>query len=109
MADTYSKLLGLSDTHTPPSDSGKAKPAQKPLSQEEKVPFRANQQTSKEVKKHIPHVMLTQTTKNTHSLVSTTPSIDKTLDTSLLNTKEKTKYGTYLTDESIEKIRIWAI
>jgi hypothetical protein len=30
-------------------------------------------------------------------------------DTSLLTTKEKTKYGTYLTDESIEKIRIRAI
>ena len=30
-------------------------------------------------------------------------------DTSLLSTKEKTKYGTYLTDDSIEKIRIRAI
>ena len=43
MADTYSKLLGLSEIHTPPSDSGKAKPAQKPLSQEKNVPLRANQ------------------------------------------------------------------
>jgi hypothetical protein len=34
---------------------------------------------------------------------------EKTLDTSLLTTKEKTKYGTYLTDESIEKISIRAI
>jgi hypothetical protein len=109
MADTYSKLLGLSDTHTPPSDSGKAKPAQKPLYQEKKVHLRANQQTSKEVKKQIPQVTLTQTTENTHSPVSTTASVDKNLDTSLLTTKEKTKYGTYLTDESIEKIRICAI
>jgi hypothetical protein len=30
-------------------------------------------------------------------------------DTSLLTTKEKTKYGTYLTDESIQKIAIRAI
>ena len=35
--------------------------------------------------------------------------LEKTLDTSLLTTKEKTKYGTYLTDESIEKISIRAI
>jgi hypothetical protein len=33
----------------------------------------------------------------------------KTLDSSLLTTKEKTKYGTYLTTESIEKISIRAI
>jgi hypothetical protein len=109
MADTYSKLLGLSDTHTPPSESGKAKLAQKPLSQERKVPLQANQQTSKEVKKKIPQVTLTQTNENTRSPVSTTPRIDKNLDTSLLKTKAKTKYGTYLTDESIEKIRICAI
>jgi hypothetical protein len=34
---------------------------------------------------------------------------EQTLDTSFLTTKEKTKYGTYLTDESIEKISIRAI
>ena len=109
MADTYSKLLGLSETHTPPSDSGKAKPAQKPLSQEKKVPLRTNQQTSKPVKKQIPHVTLTRNNENTRFPVSTPPRIEKNLDTSLLNTKEKTKYGTYLTEGSIEKIRICAI
>jgi hypothetical protein len=108
MADTYSKLLGLSDTYSPPSESGNAKLAQKPISQERKVPLQANQQTSKKVKKQIPQVTLSQTNENTHTPVST-PRIDKNLDTSLLNTKEKTKYGTYLADESIEKIRICAI
>ena len=37
------------------------------------------------------------------------PPQETPLDTSLLTTKEKTKYGTYLTDESIEKIGIRAI
>ena len=35
--------------------------------------------------------------------------IQANIDTSLLTTKEKTKYGTYITDETIEKIRIRAI
>jgi hypothetical protein len=37
------------------------------------------------------------------------PNPAKKHDTSLLTTKEKTKYGTYLTDESIQKIQIRAI
>ena len=46
-----------------------------------------------------------QTSKN----VSPISRPDQTDDTSFLTTKEKTKYGTYLTDESIQKIRIRAI
>jgi hypothetical protein len=48
---------------------------------------------------------------DTETRVSPSPSLpsEKTSDTSLLTTKEKTKYGTYLTDESIEKISIRAI
>ena len=69
MADTYSKLLGLSDTYSPPSESGNAKLAQKPISQERKVPLQANQQTSKKVKKQIPQVALSQTNENTHSCI----------------------------------------
>jgi hypothetical protein len=41
--------------------------------------------------------------------VSPAPSPTKKISTSLLTTKDKTKYGTYLTDESIQKIRIYAI
>ena len=41
--------------------------------------------------------------------VSPTPHPEYSGDTSLLTTKEKTKYGTYLTDESIQKIQIRAI
>jgi hypothetical protein len=37
------------------------------------------------------------------------PRPETPLDTTLLTSKEKTKYGTYLTDESIEKINIRAI
>jgi hypothetical protein len=41
---------------------------------------------------------------------TTPPQPDKQgQDTSLLTSKEKTKYGTYLTDESIAKINIRAI
>ena len=46
-----------------------------------------------------------QTNKNDSPL--SRPSVAE--DTSLLTTKEKTKYGTYLTDESIQKIQIHAI
>ena len=41
--------------------------------------------------------------------VSPAPSPTKKIGTSLLTTKEKTKYGTYLTVESIQQIRIHAI
>ena len=109
MVDTYSKLLGLSDSPPPPSDAGKAKPVQKPSSSKKKVPLRANQQTSKEVKKQIPHTANTQMNKNTHAPLFSTPDVAKNFDTSLLTTKEKTKYGTYLTDETIAKIGIRAI
>src|SRR5918999_4480318 len=109
MADTYSKLLGLSDAPTPPSDSGKAKPAEVAKPHVKKTSVLANQQTSKPAKKQSrqesPRHMDTETR------VSPSPSrpSEKTSDTSLLTTKEKKKYGTYLTDESIEKISIRAI
>src|SRR5687767_1754538 len=101
MADTYSKLLGLSETNPPAVESGKAPPAQAPKQNAKKTSKPANQQTSKEgVKTSI---------QGANSPVSPTSRPDQTDDTSALTTKEKTKYGTYLTDESIQKIRIRAI
>ena len=61
----------------------------------------ANQQTSNEGIK--------VTTQEAKTPVSPTPRPAQASDTSSLTTKEKTKYGTYLTDESIQKIRIRAI
>jgi hypothetical protein len=101
MADTYSKLLGLSETHTPASEPRKPQPAQTPREREKKTHKPANQQTSKEGIK--------LTSQEPNAPVSPTRRPEKTSDTSLLTTKEKTKYGTYLTDESIQKIRIRAI
>ena len=101
MADMYSKLLGLSETNPPDIESGKAQPAQLPKQKVKKTSKPANQQTSK--KEGNP------TTQETTLPVSPTPHPEYSGDTSLLTTKEKTKYGTYLTDDSIQKIRICAI
>ena len=101
MADMYSKLLGLSETNPPAVESGKAQPAQTPQLKTKKTSKPANQQTSKEGDK--------PSTQEANSPVSLTPRLDQTDDTSSLTTKEKTKYGTYLTNESIQKIRIRAI
>jgi hypothetical protein len=109
MVDTYSKLLGLSDALPPPSDFGKAKPRQKAFAHKKKVPVRANQQTSKPAKKQMPQAAHTPTNTNTRAPLSPTPDSDTNFDTTLLTTKEKTKYGTYLTDESIQKIGMRAI
>ena len=67
---------------------------------ERKTSKLANQQTSKEGNQ----------AKNQPANAPDSPSRNSTLsqDTTLLSTKEKTKYGTYLTDESIQKIRIRA-
>ncbi len=102
-------MLGLSDAPTPPADSGKAKLLQKAFAHKKKVPLRANQQTSKRAKKHMPQAVHTPTNTNTRSPLSPTPDVDTNFDTTLLTTKEKTKYGTYLTDESIQKIGMRAI
>lgn len=109
MADTYSKLLGLSDAQTPPSDAGKARPVQTPARKEKKPPLLANQQTTKDVRKHAPQQAPQPRGQEISPPVSPASRSEQTLDTSLLTTKEKTKYGTYLTDESIEKISIRAI
>ena len=101
MADTYSKLLGLSETNPPGVESGQAQSAQAPKQKAKKTSKPANQQTSKKVSD--------PTTQRANSPLSPIARPDQTVDTSLLTTKEKTKYGTYLTDESIEKIRIRAI
>jgi hypothetical protein len=103
MADTYARLLGLSDD-TPLPDSGKTKHEHDvPVTTEKKAGLLANQQTSKEAKQ--------QTSKEANKKPS--PPVASTrhsqVDTSLLTTKEKTKYGTYLTDDVIAKIRIRAI
>ena len=61
----------------------------------------ANQQTSKKESKSENQEVILPPSPTTYS--------DQIGDTSSLTTKEKTKYGTYLTDESIQKIRIRAI
>ena len=101
MADTYSKLLGLSETNPPAVDSGKAQPAQTPQLKTKKTSKLANQQTSKKESKSETQEVILPLSPTTHP--------DQMGDTSSLTTKEKTKYGTYLTDESIQKIRIRAI
>jgi hypothetical protein len=100
MADTYSKLLGLSETNAPSTASGKSQPAQTPNQKERKTSKLANQQTSKEGNK-----AMNQPTNAPDSPIRNSALSQ---DTSFLSTKEKTKYGTYLTDESIQKIRIRA-
>jgi hypothetical protein len=109
MADTYAKLLGLSETQTPPSNAGKAKPVQTPILKEKKPPLLANQHTPKAVSQHPPQKAPQPTGQEISPPVSPPSRSEQTLDTSLLTTKEKTKYGTYLTDESIDKISIRAI
>ena len=101
MADTYSKLLGLSETNPPAIESRKAQPAQTPRQKAKQTSKPANQQTSKKEVK--------VTTQEASTPVSPTPRPAQASDTSSLTTKEKTKYGTYLTDESIQKIRIRAV
>ena len=100
MADTYSKLLGLSETNPPAVESGKAQPAPPPKQKAKKTSKLANQQTSKEAVKATPQEAKTP--------VSPTPRPAHASDTASLTTKEKRKYGTYLTSESIQKIRIRA-
>jgi hypothetical protein len=101
MADTYSKLLGLSETNPPAVESEKAQPAQPPRQKAKKTNKLANQQTSKETVKATP--------QEVNKPVSPTPRPEHSGDPSLLTSKEKTKYGTYLTDDSIQKIKFRAI
>src|SRR5688572_30472928 len=101
MADTYSKLLGLSETNPPAVESGKAQPAQPPRQKAKKTNKLANQQTSKETVKATPQEI--------NKPVSPTPRPEHSGAPSLLTSKEKTKYGTYLTDDSIQKIKFRAI
>lgn len=101
----YDALTQLEET-TEKQAASQATPSPKPV--KKKASLLANQQTSKTFKS--PTLQLTNTpTDQERSQVSPSPILEKTLDTSLLTTKEKTKYGTYLTDESIEKISICAI
>ena len=101
MADTYSKLLGLSETNPPAVESEKAQPAQPPRQKAKKTNKLANQPTSKETVKATP--------QEVNKPVSPTPRPEHSGDPSLLTSKEKTKYGTYLTDDSIQKIKFRAI
>ena len=83
------------------TNASNGKIRQAPKQNAKKTSKPANQQASKEgVKTSI---------QGANSPVSPTSRPDQTDDTSALTTKEKTKYGTYLTDESIQKIRIRAI
>jgi hypothetical protein len=109
MADTYSKLLGLSETQPPSSDSGKTKSIQARTQSEKKANLLANQQTSTSGNKKTSQPASLQTGKDIRPPISPPFRPEQPHDTTLLTTKEKTKYGTYLTDESIEKVRIRAI
>src|SRR5689334_5453352 len=77
--------------------------------QEEKTDLLANQQTSKPVKKQQARKTPEKIGKAIKNPESPTTKLEKASNSSLLSTKEKTKYGTYLTDESIQKISIRAI
>jgi len=77
--------------------------------QKEKTDLLANQQTSKLVKKQEPKKSPEKKNKAINISESPTPKPENKSNSSLLSTKEKTKYGTYLTDESIQKISIRAI
>src|SRR5918992_3831553 len=101
MADTYSKLLGLSETTPPAVESGRPQLAQAPKQKAKKTSKPANQQTSKKVSD--------PTTQRTNSPLSPIARPDQTVDTSFHTSKEKSKYGTYLTDESIQKIKLRTI
>jgi hypothetical protein len=76
---------------------------------EKKASLLTNQQTSKLVSTQPPQEIVKPTGKYKISPESTPQNPEEVLDSSLLTTKEKTKYGTYLTAESIEKISIRAI
>jgi hypothetical protein len=73
-----------------------------------KTDLLANQQTTKNVSQRTPQAPQ-PTGQAISSPVSPSSRLEHTHDTSFLTTKEKTKYGTYLTDESIDKISIRAI
>jgi hypothetical protein len=108
MTDTYAKLLGLSGSSTPPTGAGQVEPTQSPTHPEKKTGVLAKKQTSKPVKKP-PFTNVTRhASQAVPSPLSPLRQSPAPLDTSLLTTKEKTKYGTYLTDESIQKLRIRA-
>ena len=109
MADMYSKLLGLSGEPTPPTPPAKEKPARTPEPSEKQTRVQADQHTSPPAKPQR-HREESQPIGHASKVQHSPPQKPKkTPDTSLLSTKEKTKYGTYLTDESIQKISIRAI
>jgi len=108
MTDTYSKLLGLGGSSPTPPDSRIKEPVQAPTQKEKKSDAPARQQTRTPAKKAIPQASLKKT-QPSNPAESPSSRSNQVLDTSLLTTKEKTKYGTYLADETIEKIGIRAI
>jgi hypothetical protein len=102
----YDALTQLEDTPEKPSPTP-AVPSTKPL--RKKTDLLASQQTSNTVKSTLPQRRYSHRGQGTRSPNSPAQRPEQTLDTSHLTTKEKTKYGTYLTDESIDKISIRAI
>jgi hypothetical protein len=102
----FDALTQIEEAPVKPTPSPEV-PSTKP--RRKKTDLLANQQTTKDVSTHTPPQALQSTGQATSPPVSPSARSEHTLDTSLLTTKEKTKYGTYLTDESIEKISIRAI
>jgi hypothetical protein len=87
--------------------SAPAAPVSKPS--QKKPPVLANQQTSKTGTSPQSEAATAPGVRASRPTSSPTQGLEKAPDTSFLTTKEKTKYGTYLTEESIEKISIRAI
>jgi hypothetical protein len=100
--DALTQLEETPEQEAPSQATPSPKPGKK------KTGLLANQQTSKTAKSSTPQITNPPADQE-RSPISPSPILEKTLDTSLLTTKEKTKYGTYLTDESIDQISIRAI
>jgi hypothetical protein len=99
MADTYSKLLGLSDSNTTPQDVKKSKPVENPKNQKKKVHIGVSQQAKKESEK--------QGSKNTTVDASTLASNHASKQASKLESKLASNNASTLvfSTESIESIR----
>jgi len=102
----YDALTQIEEAPEKPTPSP-AVPSTKPLRKQ--TDLLANQHTTTDVSQHTTQHAPPSTGQAVSPPVSPPSHSEHTLYTSFLTTKEKTKYGTYLTDESIEKISIRAI
>jgi len=111
MADTYSKLLGLSDATRQSREPENKAPeklviTQAPEIKESKASLLANKQTGKLAKVHTSKIANQQTNKEANQ--QTNLPTNKHTSTTPLSTKEKKKYGTYLRPDSIIDVQVHA-